>query len=57
METESFHFNSQYFLMILIAVLGTYCFFYNKPEDIQGIVLRTLINFHCSNLIPNWRIC
>ena len=21
----------------------------------RGIVLRTLINSHCSNLIPNWR--
>ena len=44
------------FLMNLIAALGAYCFFDNKPEAIQGIVLRTLINSHCSNLIPNWRL-
>ena len=41
------------FLMNLIAALGAYCFFDNKPE--VGIVLRTPINSLCSNLIPNWR--
>lgn len=26
------------FLMILIAALGVYCFFGNKPEAIQGVL-------------------
>ena len=42
------------FLMNLIAALGAYCFFDNKPEAIQGYCIEETKQFaYCSNLIPN----
>ena len=43
--------------MNLIAALGAYCFFDNKPEAIQGCCIEDTKQLsNRSNLIPNCRI-
>ncbi len=37
----------------LVAVLGVCYFFENKPDALQGYLLRTQNNWHYSKLFPN----
>lgn len=44
------------FLVNLVAVLGAYCFFENKPDALQGYYIEDSNNSHYSKLIPNSRM-